>query len=172
MALIKTLVRFWQSYPIFLEVKMLQNLKFKWDILTDFQPLCYATTHFAFFENIIRSSEVGQDDLRGVYIHILEEKSILEKYWYDQLHLIAYFSWGCAKNQFAHNRGWKDPWNAILRSITYTRSRNTDGLFSVCFQLDSAKIPKSSFMIGSNKIPQRYASKVIKIALLALSLNI
>ena len=25
------------------------------------------------FENIIRSSEVGQDDLRGVYIHILEE---------------------------------------------------------------------------------------------------
>ena len=26
-----------------------------------------------FFENIIRSSEVGQDDLRGVYIHILEE---------------------------------------------------------------------------------------------------
>ena len=46
---------------------------FKWDILTDFQPLYYATTHFAFFENIIRSSEVGQDDLRGVYIHILEE---------------------------------------------------------------------------------------------------
>ena len=42
-------------------------------IYATFPKLCYNTAHLAFFENIIRSSEVGQDDLRGVYIHILEE---------------------------------------------------------------------------------------------------